>query len=561
MLDLMRRQPWLVYPIFGGIIFVFVLSFGPGQASCERPQDASWAAKVDGEVISQVDFARLYNQQADYLRRLSERAGQPFTAELADRLGLPKQVVDNLIETRLLARQATRMGIEVDDDALRTELRERYGFDRFSYDEYAEVVTQRFDTTVGQFEAERRGELAARLLAQLIGETLVVSEREQRGEFSRLHDRARLSFVRFAPAYAQVAPPDPNLLLKMVAEEPAALEAQYAKDAAHFRTPAQMHLRQIMLPLLPPPSSQVAAEADEEEDEQSRSEASRRAARATMAALQQRLAQGEDFVTLAQEQAPEDDGAGSGGDLGWVSEAELAPALASAVRELGPGAVSAQPVETANGLHLLQLVERRDEVVKELPEVREEVALRLYTARQAGAAARAQAQALWSKLQAGSSFAQLTVDEDQADHDLEANLARRKGKKVRSGASKPVTHLTSWFLRSDVELPQLGPAPALQQALFAAPWPPATNGKKVKAMPAAGLLPQVYQVGDAYVVAALKDRELPDLEKFAAERDALDADMRQKKRQRVIGEMLAFWRGRAKVQLNPLLFGTRSGPG
>ena len=55
-----------VYLILGGLSFVFAINFGPGSGSCSPGPD-TFAARVDGEVIRQQDFAVMYRQRVEQL--------------------------------------------------------------------------------------------------------------------------------------------------------------------------------------------------------------------------------------------------------------------------------------------------------------------------------------------------------------------------------------------------------------------------------------------------------------------------------------------------------------
>jgi hypothetical protein len=62
-------------------------------------------------------------------------------------------------------------------------------------------------------------------------------------------------------------------------------------------------------------------------------------------------------------------------DLGWVAPGDLDPSLESAVWKLAPGTLS-EPVAGRGGLHLLQVVERREARIPAFAEVQEQIRLR-----------------------------------------------------------------------------------------------------------------------------------------------------------------------------------------
>jgi peptidyl-prolyl cis-trans isomerase SurA len=76
-----------------------------------------------------------------------------------------------------------------------------------------------------------------------------------------------------------------------------------------------------------------------------------------------------DFAQLARENS-QDASAGNGGDLGWASPGLFVPEFEEAMNSLAPGQI-ADPVITRFGVHLVQLLERRQAKLsdKELREV------------------------------------------------------------------------------------------------------------------------------------------------------------------------------------------------
>ncbi len=85
-------------------------------------------------------------------------------------------------------------------------------------------------------------------------------------------------------------------------------------------------------------------------------------ARAKLLRLREQAAAGEDFATLARAHSEDGMSAANGGDLGWVNPRQLVPEFERAMDALAPGELS-QPVQSSFGLHLIQVLERREQDV------------------------------------------------------------------------------------------------------------------------------------------------------------------------------------------------------
>jgi len=81
-------------------------------------------------------------------------------------------------------------------------------------------------------------------------------------------------------------------------------------------------------------------------------------ARNKLLALRERIENGEDFAALARAHSEDTGSAASGGDLGWTNPGQMVPEFEKAMNALQPNQLS-QPVKTAFGLHLIQVLDRR----------------------------------------------------------------------------------------------------------------------------------------------------------------------------------------------------------
>lgn len=82
-------------------------------------------------------------------------------------------------------------------------------------------------------------------------------------------------------------------------------------------------------------------------------------------ALITELAGGKDFAELAKEKSTGPSGP-KGGDLGWFKAGSMVPPFADAIKTMKKGDVSAAPVKTQFGFHVIKLEDTRDAKLPEL---------------------------------------------------------------------------------------------------------------------------------------------------------------------------------------------------
>src|SRR3954467_11918963 len=119
MLEQMRRssQSLLIYVLFGIVIAVFIINFGPQSrgGTCESQLgNDHYAAKVAGETISTNDF------RYGFL----VLGGAQYPAQIAKQQRLKETVMDKLIERELLAHEAERLRYAVSDEQVEDQIAE-----------------------------------------------------------------------------------------------------------------------------------------------------------------------------------------------------------------------------------------------------------------------------------------------------------------------------------------------------------------------------------------------------------------------------------------------------
>jgi peptidyl-prolyl cis-trans isomerase D len=511
MLDNLRANKGgiITYVFLFAIIIVFVVSFGPGSfdKGCSGGQGPAWAARVNGEAIPVAEYERTYG---NLLRNFQQQAGQGFSRELAEQLGLSRIALDQVVDRALVVGEARKQGLAISDRELARTILELPGFQAggtFDREGYKRAVASAYGSE-SRFEAVLREDLLYQRMLAGLRETVKVSDAEVKAAWSSEHDRASLSFVRFPLAGARLEVPKPGAadVAAFAAREGARIEKFWKENPARFDQPRKVKARHILVKLAPG--------GDEA------------AARARIEGLAARLQKGEDFAKVAA-QASDDQGTkGRGGDLGFISEGLVEKPFAEAAMALQAGQVSA-PVRTGTGFHLI----KADEVVAArqvtLEAARPQIAEELLIDDRAAALVAARSQAALAALKSGQSLGALFP-------------AEASGKKVvKLGGLPVVADSTGSFGAEAAYLPKLGNVPGLAAAALAgAPGKP---------------LPSVFASAQGPVVAVVEKREQPDLSQFEPQR----ADVANRLRNRREGQVQAAWmkqlRDAARIELNPAL--------
>ena len=514
MLDILRAnsRSVLTYVLFGIIIVVFVVSFGPGSRGCggDGARGAAYAAEVDGKTLTAGDFEQAYGS---LLRTYQARLGQAFTRELAGQLGLRSQAMNQLVDRELIVAEARRHGIVVTDEDINRTVWETPAFQsggQFDKALYLRTVESVYGTA-RNFEERLRRDLAAQRMMAVVRATVKVSDDEVKEAWLADHDRVGLEYVLFpfAAAQKEVRVPAADVAAFLAASA-ARVEQFYKDNPARFEKKKRVHARHILVKVAPdaPPS------ADE-------------AAKKKIEGLAERVRKGEDFAKLAAEVSDDPGSRDKGGDLGFFGEGLMAKPFEEAAFALAPGQVSG-PVRTRFGWHLIQTLAVQAPEVVPLEKAREDIARELVTQERARELARKRAEETLAKVRSGRRL-----------RDLFPPAAPDKGKKVQPvlfGGQALSAEETGPFGRSGEVVPRLGAVPGLAADAFQA-----DAGK---------VLPKVYEGPTGVVVAVAKDRQRPDDARFAEQKAEVTERLRGRREIQVESAWLKALREKAKVTIN-----------
>jgi peptidyl-prolyl cis-trans isomerase D len=352
----------VVFILTSGVLFYW--GSGPSGGA-----PGNTVAVVNGE---EIPFDRFRRAQANIIAAYERMARQRLTPEMAERLGLSQQVVNELVTEAVVIQGAAKEGVLVSDDELRStiqQIREFQEGGRFSRDEYVKVLKQlRLDP--GEFENEVRRQLVRRKMEGLIKQGVKVSDEEVQQAYRQRHERvsAAWAYADVKPVMAAVQVADADLEPYVKAHQPqfsqpekrklqyvilnprkvavtvsdADVEAYYKEHATEFDEPRRLRVAHVLVRV--PPVGGSDAE---------------NAAKAKVEDVIKRAKGGEDFAKLAREISEDKASAVQGGDLGFVGAGELVAPFEQAAFALKKGEISA-PVRTPFGYHAIRVLDVKE---------------------------------------------------------------------------------------------------------------------------------------------------------------------------------------------------------
>jgi peptidyl-prolyl cis-trans isomerase D len=383
MLDYMRKnaRSTAIKIIYGVIIVVFCF-WGVGIMGDDR---INVAAMVDGEPITAQEYTLAFERMQRAYRDIYREG---FNAQVAAQLNLEQRALDELVITRLLKREATRLGLQVRDDEVRESIlniptfHDGGRFDRARY--LAALRASRVTPT--EFEEAQREALLISKLESLITDGVYVGDREIEDLFTLESEKIDVAFVKVpyarfrddvtvddaaVAAYyeehrEQFRVPE-QLTLTYVAYTPEAfldrvpvtdetVHAYYDTHLPDYETPERLQLSHILIAMAP--------DADE---------ATKAAARTKAEGILAEAQDGADFGALAREHSDDLLSADAGGDLGFVERGAIEEALEAAVFALEAGTLAATVVETPSGLHIVRVGEKSPIATKPVADVRDDI--------------------------------------------------------------------------------------------------------------------------------------------------------------------------------------------
>ncbi len=366
MLDIMRRKKRLkiiLWLVIVSLALGMLLFFVPGGNMGGVAVDTS-AATVDGSSIPMDDLVRAYRRTVENYKA---RAGGNLDPEILKSMGISRQVLESLIAARVIQIIAKRTGVEVTADEIRKgiethpNLQDQGKF--IGIDRYKALLAAN-NISVTDFEDEMRHLILRGKLREILTDSLEVSDRELRDEFSRENQRTQVDYAilnkeafkqRLKPAESDLqAYFDANKDAYRIKEKRRAqyLLIPFAEILPKIEVAEQEILREWSLS--PHEETLEASHILFGVDDPSKEAEVRSRAEEVL----KRVQAGDDFTELAKKYSEDSGSASQGGYLGTIQRGQTVKEFEDAAFSLNPGEVSGL-VRTQFGYHII-LVSRRD---------------------------------------------------------------------------------------------------------------------------------------------------------------------------------------------------------
>ncbi|HKI80120.1 MAG TPA: SurA N-terminal domain-containing protein, partial [Pseudodesulfovibrio sp.] len=384
MLEFIRKyaQGFIAWVIFGMLILAFGLW---GIQSYFSPTAANDVAKVNDEQITTTDLATATEL---YRARLRAMFGKNYNPEMFSEKMVQAQVLKSLIDQSVLTQAARDAGFRITDDQLGAEIKGSKQFQtggKFNEKQY-QMLLRNQGMSAARFERNVRRGMLIDQLNNGVSRTAFVTDRELKALVQLKDQKRDLGYV-MVPA---------KRFMEKVKVSDAEIKKRYDENSDRFKTPAQVSVDYLDLSVddlakdVKPTDEQLhqyyqdhLAEFGTEEMRHAShilvavpNDADAKAvakAKAKAEDILKKVKAGQDFAELAKKYSDDPGSAKQGGDLGFFTKGDMAPAFSKAVFALKPGQVSGI-VRTSFGFHIIKLLGVKAGKTKTFAQVKDQLA-------------------------------------------------------------------------------------------------------------------------------------------------------------------------------------------
>ncbi|MGZ4778064.1 MAG: peptidylprolyl isomerase, partial [Thermoanaerobaculia bacterium] len=317
--------------------------------------------------------------------------GGQFTPEMAEAMGLNRQVLNSLVDERLMLQQATRLHLNATPEEVRKRILTMPVLNPegkfIGADNYTRFVTTelRYDSA-SEFEDDLARQITLEKMQSAMENSLVISNKAAEAEYRRTTESAKIRYVLYPGAKE----------LATVTVTPAEVDAFYQANQAKYAHGEQRDVKYLLADVtrirsqLAPSEAELRKRFDSSKEDFKRPEAAHilhilikvdpkatpaeeMAAQIRAEILVKRLRAGEDFAKLAKENSGDPSSSGTGGDMGWIDRGMTVEPFDTAAFTVPLNTIS-DPIRSKEyGYHIIKVLERRPAGYKTFDEVRQQL--------------------------------------------------------------------------------------------------------------------------------------------------------------------------------------------
>lgn len=380
-----HQLKWILLAVVGSFVLGFVfIDMGMGGATAGRTADKTYAARVNGETISLNDYNRAFKNAEENYKQMY---GGNFSPDLEAAMGLDRQVLEQLIDQRLMLQEAQRLHLQASPEEVRRTIMKIPVLNEGGHwngdDLYRRYVQFNGFSSPADYEDALARDISVGKIESAIANSIVVSPKAADAEYRRNSESARIKYV----LYSGVA--DPNAMKLSDAD----VKAYYNANQAKYTHSEQRELKYLVADLarlrmsINPSEQQIRARYEANKDQFKTAESAHvlhilikvdpkatpaedAAAKAKADNIVKQLRAGADFGKLAKENSGDPSSAGTGGDMGYIEKGNYLAPFEDAVFSLPIGQVS-DPIRTQEyGYHIVKVLDRREPGTRPFEQVR-----------------------------------------------------------------------------------------------------------------------------------------------------------------------------------------------
>jgi peptidyl-prolyl cis-trans isomerase D len=345
------------------------------------------AAKVAGEKITAMEFQRAY-------RNMSERLQSQYQEGFESLRGqIPRYVMTQLIDERVMYQAALRAGIEAQEDDVVQLLRDAKAFQddkgSFSPDTFKNYLSSR-GYTEAAFSEELRRSITVQQFRQFVTDSVYVSKRASALEYRISEAKVDVDYLKIEPSMAKVGVSDEDVKTFLNDAGKARVKDYYESHSSDYNTKEKVKARHILVSFKGARNASGPGALRTKDEAKSRAEDT----------LKKVKAAGADFAKLASSLTDESAGKSRGGDLGFFVREDMVKEFADAAFALNPGQISGV-VESPFGFHVIKVEEKQAAKQTTLEQATNEIARKLIEQEKAPAILQQKADAILTELKAG----------------------------------------------------------------------------------------------------------------------------------------------------------------